>query len=98
MFLIVGDRGLGEHNVGDLFQRAAGTYAGTLRSAGHDVDMTRLTTAIASGMKIRSSMALIPNGPVFFASHDEYAGFFLPHGIDALPSAFAIWALPKQDQ
>ena len=31
-------------------------------------------------------------GPVFFASHDEYAGFYLPLGTDAVPEALRAFA------
>lgn len=78
--IIVGDPGLGRHNQGDNFQRAANTRAEELRDNGHTVDVKRASSisdvndAITSGEKITGGVVLFGHGSEGMFSPGEQSG------------------------
>jgi RHS repeat-associated protein len=79
--LIVGDPGLGEHNVGNLFQRAADTDAGTLRAAGHDVDIVRASNVTQFGSALVAGPTI--TGGVRYYGHSSYDRLYVGEGAGA---------------
>jgi hypothetical protein len=66
--IVVGDAGLGEHNVGENFQRAAETRQSELESEGHTVDVvnvsavTEFNEAMSNGDEIDGGLIYIGHG------------------------------------
>jgi RHS repeat-associated protein len=79
--LIVGDPGLGAHNVGDLFQRAANTYADTLRAGGHDVAIARASNVLQFGNALLSGPTI--TGGVHYFGHSSYDRLYIGEGAGA---------------
>jgi hypothetical protein len=65
--IIVGDPGLGPHNTGSNFNRAADTRAEALRAAGHDVDVTRASNVTDFNNAITAGSTI--DGGVIYYGH-----------------------------
>jgi hypothetical protein len=79
----------------DRFREALGDTGGLGSASGHLVERSDRDDAIsvvALSLLFFWDVYVLPPTPglVFFASHDEYAGFFISAG-NALPDAFAPW-------
>jgi RHS repeat-associated protein len=68
--VIVGDPGLGEHNAGDLFQRAADTKAGELRGQGNDVTVARASNVWDFNSAINSGPTI--DGGIYYFGHSSW--------------------------
>ncbi|NJN63602.1 MAG: RHS repeat-associated core domain-containing protein [Acidobacteria bacterium] len=85
--ILVGDPGLGPHNVGRNFERVADTRKASLEAAGHAADVTRVSTvadvnaAITSGDVIDGGVILISHGGVLVSPDgNETPAVFIGEG------------------
>jgi hypothetical protein len=84
--ILVGDPGLGEHNVGGNFDRVAETRKADLVAAGHTADITRVSTvsdvntAITSGEAIDGGIVLISHGGVLATPSGDVPAVFVGEG------------------
>jgi uncharacterized protein RhaS with RHS repeats len=87
--ILVGDPGLGDHNVGPNFERAAETRKQELEVAGHTADVDRVSTvsdmnaSITSGNTIDSGVVLFAHGGVLDTGTSYDPAVFIGEGTGA---------------
>jgi len=75
--IIVGDQGLGAHNVGSNFNRVANTRANELRLAGHTVDIVRASNVADFNNAITAGNTI--DGAVIYYGHGWNGVLYIGH-------------------
>jgi RHS repeat-associated protein len=79
--IVVGDRGLGPHNAGRNFERAAATRQAALTAAGHDVTVSRASSVSQMNQAITSGPAI--TGGVIYYGHGWQGTLYIGQGPEA---------------